>query len=266
MRGLIPGPHTLITGKILGPFQGQRHMNYDQPDYAGIDYIYADTKDEIMKGIRENIHYGADWIKIVIDDQKYIYSVEDLKYIVEVAANAGVKVCAHSVTERGARNAAEAGIGSIEHGFIMSDETLELAKKNDVWLVGTDFSKEVWEVYGAPHMYNVVLNRLKRAYKTGVKMAFGSDLVIEVPGYDRGKAALTLIDTWVDAEIPPIDILRAFTVNAADLLEMKNRRGLIKKGMTADIIATPENPLDNIHTLKDVNFVMKNGKVYKNDN
>ena len=97
-------------------------------------------------------------------------------------------------------------------------------------------------------------------------MAFGSDLVIEVPGYDRGKAAMTLIDTWVDAEIPSIDILRAFTVNAAELLEMKDRRGLIKKGMTADIIATPENPLDNIHTLKEVNFVMKNGKVYKNDN
>jgi len=263
-KGLIPGPTTLVTGKILGPLGGQHFVNFEQLEFPKIDYIYADTKDEMRKGIRENVHLGADWIKIVIDDQRYIYSVDDLKYIIEESANAGLKVCAHSVTERGARNAVEAGIASIEHGFDMSDETLRRAKEKGVWLVGTDFSKEVWDVYRAPQMYKVIVDRLKRAYRIGVQMAFGSDLVIDVPGYDRGKAALTLIDTWVDAEIPAADILRAFTVKAAQLLEMENRRGHIKPGMFADIIASPENPLDNIQTLKQVKFVMKNGKIYKN--
>lgn len=262
--GLIDGPTALVTGKIIAPFGGQLHVNYDNADYHKVDYIDADTPDEIIKAVRRNIHFGADWIKIVVDDQRYIYSAEDIKLIVEESGKAGVFVCAHCVTEQGAKNAIEGGVKSIEHGFIMNDESLKAAKEKGVWLVGTDFSKEVWDVYKRPDMYNVIVDRLKRAHKIGVKMAFGSDLVISVPGYDRGKAALTLIDTWVDAGIPAADIIRAFTVDAAVLLQLNKRRGYLKKGYVADIIATENNPVDDINTLKDVKFVMKNGKVYKN--
>lgn len=95
-------------------------------------------------------------------------------------------------------------------------------------------------------------------------MAFGSDVVVEIPGHTRGSAALTLLDTWLDAEVPAKDILRALTTNSAEMLDMAKRRGNIKPQMRADIIAVPENPLENILTLRDVKFVMKDGKVYKN--
>jgi len=259
----FPGPTTIVTGKIIAPMGGQLHMNFEHMRYPDIDYIEADTRDEMKKGIRQNLHLGADWIKIVIDDQRYIYSVEDVRFMVDEAAKSGVKVCAHCVTEQGARNAIEGGLASIEHGFVMSDEALRMAKEKDIWLCGTDFSKEIWEVYGRMEFYPKIVDRLKRAHKMGVKMAFGSDVVVEVPGHTRGSSALTLLDTWLDAEIPSADILRAMTVHAAEMLDMGKTRGNIKAGMRADIIAVPENPLENIKTLRDVKFVMINGKVFK---
>ena len=262
-QGKFPGPNTLVTGKIIAPLGGQMHMNFENMRYPDIDYIEADSREEMVKGIRQNLHLGADWIKIVIDDQRYIYSVEDIRFMVEESARSGVKVCAHCVTEQGARNAIEGGLASIEHGFVMSDEALKMAKEKGVWLCGTDFSKEIWDVYGGRQWYPKIVDRLKRAHKIGVKMAFGSDIVVEVPGHTRGSAALTFLDTWLEAEIPVGDILRAMTTNAAEMLDMGKIRGNIKEGMKADVIAVPENPLENIKTLRDVKFVMKDGKVYK---
>jgi len=259
----FPGPSMLVSGKIIAPMGGQLHMNFEHMRYPDIDYIEADTRDEMRKAIRQNLHLGADWIKIVIDDQRYIYSAEDVRFMVDEAARSGVKVCAHCLTEQGARNAIEGGLASIEHGFVMSDEALRLAKKKGVWLCGTDISKEVWGVYGIMTYYPQIVDRLKRAHKIGVKMAFGSDVVVEVPGHTRGSAALTLLDTWLEAEIPEIDILRAMTVHAAEMLNMEKTRGNLKAGMRADIIAVPENPLENIKTLRDVKFVMINGKIFK---
>lgn len=259
----FPGPHTIVSGKIIAPMGGQLHMNFEHMRYPDIDYIEADTRDEIKKGIRQNLHLGADWIKIVIDDQRYIYSAEDVRFMVEEAAKSGIKVCAHCVTEQGARNAIKGGLASIEHGFVMSDEALKMAKEKGVWLCGTDISKEVWEVYGRMDFYPIIVDRLRRAHKIGVKMAFGSDVVVEVPGHTRGSSALTLLDTWLDAKIPAADILRAMTVHAAEMLDMGKTRGNIKAGMRADIIAVPENPLENIKTLRDVKFVMRDGKVFK---
>lgn len=261
--GKIPGPNTLVTGKIIAPMGGQHRVNFEHLDYPKNEYIEADTRDEMRKGIRLNLHLGADWIKIVIDDQRYIYSAEDIRFMVEEAAQAGVKVAAHCATDRGARNAIEGGLASVEHGFFMSDETLKMAKDKGIWLCGTDFSREVWDVYGRPQLYPKIVDRLKRAYKIGVKMAFGSDVVVEIPGHTRGSAALTLLDTWRDAEVPAKDILRALTTNAADMLDMGKIRGRIEPQMKADMIAVPQNPLENILTLRDVKFVMKDGKVYK---
>lgn len=265
-QGKFPGPNTIVSGKIIAPMGGQLHMNFEHMRYPDIDYIEADTRDEMRKGIRQNLHLGADWIKIVIDDQRYIYSAEDIRFMVDEAAKSGVKVCAHCLTEQGARNAIEGGLASIEHGFVMSDETLRMAKEKGIWLCGTDISKVVWEVYGIMTYYPKIVDRLKRAYKIGVKMAFGSDVVVEVPGHTRGSSALTLLDTWLEAEIPAPDILRAMTVQAAEMLDMEETRGNIKEGLRADIIAVPGNPLENIKTLREVKFVMRDGKVYKHSN
>lgn len=267
-QGLIPGPTIINSGRIIAPFGGQYQLQPERRNLGEPEYFFADTKDEMRKAIRENVHFGARVIKIVVDDQRYIYSVEDIKYMIDEAARAGVKLAAHCVTEQGARNAAEAGVASIEHGFEMSNETLELAKKNNVVLVSTDFTEKAWLAYDMPaelakRFHARGVDRLRRAYKIGLTLAFGSDLIFYAPDETRGTWTMSQIESFVEAGIPPKDILRAMIPNAARLLGVDKTRGAISPGQFADIIAVPENPLDNILTLKQVNFVMKNGKVFK---
>jgi len=267
-RGLVPGPTIINAGRIIAPFGGQYFLRPERVELGSPEYFFADTRDEMLKAIRENIHFGALVIKIVVDDQKYIYSVEDIKYIVQEAGKAGLKVAAHCMTEQGARNAAEGGVASIEHGFRMSDEVLQLAKKNNVVLVGTDFTIEAAGYLGldpatSKFFHDTFIDRLKRAYRIGVTMAYGTDTFFEAPGHTRGTLAISYIDSFVEAGVSAKDILKIMTTNAAQLTGVEKQRGALKPGLFADIIATPENPLDNIQTLKKVSFVMKNGKVVK---
>lgn len=266
-RGIVPGPTMINSGRIIAPFGGQFQIQPERRGLSEPEYFFADTREELRKAIRENIHYGARVIKIVVDDQPYIYSVEDIKFVVEEARNAGLKVAAHCGTERGARNAAEAGVASIEHGIQMSNETLQLAKRNNVVLVGTEFTVKLSEYLGLPpdrarEFHANYVDRLKRAYKIGVPMVFGSDAFFDV-AENRGEQALSTIESFVEAGVANKDLLRYMTTDAARLLGVDTRRGAIKAGLRADIIATTENPLDNILTLKKVAFVMKNGKVIK---
>jgi imidazolonepropionase-like amidohydrolase len=267
-RGIVPGPTMIASGRIIAPFGGQYQVQPERPALAQPEYIYADTRDEIKKAIRENIHYGARVIKIVVDDQRYIYSVDDIKFIVEEAKNAGLKVAAHAWTEPGTRNAVEAGVASIEHAMHMSDETMRLAKKNNVVLVGTEFPARLFEYFGIPAaeakaLHDGYIARLKRAYKIGVPMVYGSDAFFDVESETRGEQALSIIESFVEAGVSNKDLLRYMTTDAAILLGVEGQRGAIKTGLRADIIAAQENPFDNIQTLKRVLFVMKNGKVFK---
>lgn len=270
-RGLIFGPTVINAGRIIAPFGGQYQLQPERRELGAPEYFFADTRDEMLKAVRENAHFGARVIKIVVDDQPYIYSVDDIKFIIAEAKNAGLRVAAHCVTERGARTAAEAGVSSIEHGFEMSDETLQIAKKNNVVLVGTDFTESAWGAYritpdGIKQLHAKTIDRLKRAYKIGVTLAFGSDLVFYDKGETRGTWTISQIDSMVEAGISNTDILKTLTTNGAKLNGLEKQRGAIKTGQFADIIAVPENPLENISTLKKVNFVMKNGKVFKKGN
>jgi imidazolonepropionase-like amidohydrolase len=264
-RGFFDGPTTLVSGKIIAPFGGQVRLNPERIDLARTDYLFADSHDEMRKAVRQNVYYGADWIKIAVDDQRYDYSVEDVRFIVEEADRAGLRVAAHCSTDEGARIAVAGGVASIEHGFMVSDKTLEMMKKEDVWLVGTDFSTEVTDVYGFAGLADLIVDRLRRAHRIGVRMAFGSDIVVEVPGHDRGSATLTFLDTWIAAEVPAADVLRALTTDAALFLHVDKRRGAVEEGLAADIIAVPRNPLEDILALREVAFVMKDGRVIKHD-
>jgi imidazolonepropionase-like amidohydrolase len=100
-RGLIPGPTMQNAGRIIAPYGGQFRLQPDRKGIVGAEYIFADTRDEMLKGIRENLHYGATVIKIVVDDQRYIYSPEDIRFMVDEAARAGVKLAAHVWTRQG---------------------------------------------------------------------------------------------------------------------------------------------------------------------
>ncbi|MFP5260635.1 MAG: amidohydrolase family protein [Blastocatellia bacterium] len=266
--GLIPGPTMINAGRIIAPFGGQYQLQPERPGLGEPEYLYADTRDEMLKAIRRNIHFGARVIKIVVDDQRYIYSADDIKFMVDEAGKAGLKVAAHCVTEAGARNAVEGRVASIEHGFRMSDEVLEMAKRNNVVLVSTDLTEKAWLAYQIPaadakRIHDSLIDRLRRAYKVGVTVAYGTDLVFSDPVESRGSWSMTFIENFTAAGWPTKATLQTMTVNSARLLGVEKQRGAIRPGLFADIIATAENPLDNILALKQVNFVMKNGKVFK---
>ncbi len=256
-RGLVPGPTMITAGRIIAPYGGQFHLQPDKPALAEPEYYFADTHDEMVKAVRENVHYGATVIKIVVDDQQYIYSTDDIIFIKNEAARAGLKLAAHAWTEPGAHNAAEAGVASIEHGFDMTDADLEIAKKNGVVLVGTEYLA----LDDTPEAHKQWVDRLARAYKVGVTLVYGTDATNLLADKTRGQDAMMGIDPWVEAGIPAPDILKAMTTSATRLLGVDKQRGTLKVGMAADLIATPDNPLTNIQTLKQVNFVMKNGAV-----
>ncbi len=266
--GKVLGPTMFIAGKILAPYGGQYRLNPDLPEPGLIDYFYADTRDEIQKAIRQNIHFGASWIKIIVDDasfRAYTYSAEDIRYIVEEAGRAGLKVAAHALNEMGARLAIEGGVATLEHGYEMSDETLQFAKDRGVVLVGCELGPgpDTHNELSHPDDIERIRDRLARAYRIGVEMVYGADILRQTPGFSKGDLAIGPIDTWEAAGIPPADILRAMTTDAARLLGVADERGGIRPGMAADLIGTAENPLDDIQALKRVSFVMKDGVVFR---
>lgn len=273
-KGWFTGPTVLATGKIIAPFGGQSRRI---PPEVGLfwlhEYIDADGEDEIRKAVRQNIYYGADAIKMVADNSAFYYSEQEIRAAVEEAHAAGLPVSVHVMEGEPARNVILGGADSIEHGFTLSDELLQLMKEKGTVLVGTDFpadhlarldpSGELFE--SAKEMGDKIIDRLKRAHKIGVKLVFGTDTVANLPGKNRGEMMLDYLAIWDAAGIPPADSLRAMTVDAAQFLQVEKTRGAIAKGLAADIIATSENPLDNLQALRKVMFVMKNGKVFRYD-
>jgi imidazolonepropionase-like amidohydrolase len=265
--GLVPGPTMINAGRIIAPFGGQfpEILSPERPNIGHPEYFYADTQDELKKAIRENILYGAKVIKIVVDDQPYIYSVEDIRFIVQQAHAAGKKVAAHCWTDKGAHNAALGGVDSIEHGPFMTDDTLRLAKQNNVVLVGTEYTQFVANEMRQPPLHGTYIDRLKRAYRVGIPMAFGSDLDLDIPGHDRGLLAASDVENYIEAGVPARTALQIMTLNGVRLLGIDKERGAIKPGLAADLIATPANPLDDLRTLEHVVFVMKDGTVIKHE-
>ncbi|HEX7312535.1 MAG TPA: amidohydrolase family protein [Pyrinomonadaceae bacterium] len=268
--GLVPGPTMLTAGRIIAPYGGQFHLQPGRRELGEPEYFFADTRDEMRKAVRENVHYGARVIKIVVDDQQYIYSVEDIKFIVAEARAVGLKVAAHAWTTAGIHNAVAAGVASIEHVNGITDEDIAVAKQGGITLVFTPFPEWALRELGsspeeAAKEYRDTGARLAAAYKLGATIAFGTDAAMAIPKYTRGTLSLAWIDSYVAAGMPPRAILQAMTVNAARLFGVERERGQLKPGMAADIIATPADPLEDIQTLKQINFVMKDGVVIKHD-
>jgi len=112
-------------------------------------------------------------------------------------------------------------------------------------------------------MEQLSIDRLKRAYKIGTKMAFGTDIVIDLPGLNRIQSNLKVLRNWTAAGIPPSYILQSMTINAAELLGIEKSRGVLEPSYWADIVAFKQNPVENIDAIKTIRFVMKEGKVVK---
>lgn len=270
-EGYFVGPTLLTSGKIIAAFGGQSSgFSHEQGPFWQYEYIDADTPDEIRKAVRKNIYYGANTIKLVADNGIFFYTEDEIKAAVSEAHNAGLTISIHVMGGQAATNVIIGGPDSIEHGFELSDAQLQLMQEKGIVLVGTDFPLEHLKAMGstdekAKKTADKIVDRLKRAHESGVIMAFGTDVILDLPGMTRGQMGLDYLKVWQMAGIPPAKILKCMTTNAAELLAIQDERGAIAEGQFADIIAVSENPLDNIEALKKVNFVMKDGFVIRHD-
>ncbi|MBK6355066.1 MAG: amidohydrolase family protein [Saprospiraceae bacterium] len=284
-RGDIEGPRMLVSTFALGATGGHADLTGFNPN---IDWKYnkdftgvADGESEIRKRVRNNVKWGADWIKVsatagVLSEEESAgapqYSLDELKVIVEEAHRWGRNVAAHAHGTEGIKLAIQAGVTSIEHGSLIDEDGIRMMKEKGVWLVADiyndDYILAEFSKKGYPQKVidkEKLIGRLQRenfqkAVKEGVKIAYGTDAGVYPHGWN-GKQFYYMVKFG----LTPIQAIQSATINAADLLNWKERTGSITKGKLADIIAVESNPLDDITKLEHVKFVMKDGIVYKNE-
>jgi imidazolonepropionase-like amidohydrolase len=264
-EGWIPGPQIINAGIIIGSTGGQfwptpemgiqKHVVYPE-------YIEADTPDELVKAVRQNMLYGAKVIKICADCKPWGYSVDDVKLVVAEAAKAGLKVEAHAQTVDGARRAIEGGVWSIAHDLGLDDANHRLMAKKGTFRAGTETPISLTDHQTEAGFKRDVAS-LRNAWENKVNITYSTDADYWVPGKTRGEVAISFIETWKAAGIPPKDILKAMTTTGYRCAQTESSRGPIKTGLAADLIAVPGNPLESIDALRDVQFVMKDGVVFK---
>jgi imidazolonepropionase-like amidohydrolase len=251
------GPTVIPSGKIIGPFGGQLHnVAPEQGRFWAYEYIDAENPDELRKAIRQNIFYGAQVIKLAADNSVFHYTAEDIKAAVEEAHRAGVKVAVHVYGGDAADQVILGGADSIEHGWELTDKQLSTMKERGMYLVGTDFPYEHLVALGQMVPMDAkgravgIIDRLRRANKIGVKMAFGADVVVDLPGKSRSDMAFDYLKVFREAGVANADMMRILTSNGADLLGISKQRGAVAVGLAADIIAMPSNPLEDTESLR----------------
>lgn len=282
--GKIDGPRIFTAEKSLASTGGhadptngaKRDLMGDPGPALGV----INGIDDAKKAVRQRYKNGADWIKITAtggvlsmakSGMNPQFSLEEIKAICETAKDYGFFVAAHAHGDEGMQRAILGGVKTIEHGTFMSDETMELMKKHDVYLIPTIIAgKSVTEKAVIPNYYPdmIVAKALDigprmqamfgRAYKKGVGIGFGTDAGVFTHG-DNAKEFVYM----VEAGMPAIKAIQSATLTNAMLLQMENEIGQIKEGFFADIVATETDPTKHIETLTDVVFVMKEGKIYK---
>ena len=284
--GKIPGPRVFTAGKSLAttgghadPTNGSSRKLIGNP---GPKEGVVNSVEDARKAVRQRYKNGADWIKITAtggvlsvakSGDNPQFTIEEIKAICETAKDYGMYVAAHAHGDEGMRRAIIGGVKTIEHGTYMSTGTMELMKKHDAYLVPTiTAGKEVAEKAKIAGFYpDIVVPKalavgpqiqgtFASAYKKGVGIAFGTDAGVFKHG-NNGKE----FGFMVEAGMPAMETIQSATVTNAMLLNMESEIGQIKKGFYADIIAVDDDPTKNIATMENVVFVMKDGKVYKNE-
>ena len=266
-QGWLPGPTVIPSGLIIGGLGGQfsptPQMEIDHK-ITYPEYLEADTRDEIIKGVRRNALFGARVIKICVDCKRWGYTTDEIKLFIDEAAKAGLKVAGHVQTAAGAQRAIDAGIWSIEHAVALNDTLHKQMAAKGIWRAGTE-TPVTLVGHTTAAAYERTVAGLKNAFANHVPLTFSTDADYYVPGKTRGEVAIEFLTTWKAAGIPATEILRAMTINGYKVATIENERGPIRVGMPADFIAVPGNPLDSIDALRDVQFVMKDGTVFKKD-
>jgi imidazolonepropionase-like amidohydrolase len=273
--GFVSGPRIIPSAHAIGITGG----HCDDTGWApGINELgpergIADGVDEVIKAVRYQTKHGAKVIKVCATAGVLSFdatvgaqqlSDAELQAIVQEAARHGLKVAAHAHGLEGAKAAIRAGVASIEHGSMLDDEAVNLMKQRGTYLVPTTALRDV-SLGELPPLIKakrdqiavVAKESLQRAARAGVKIALGTDAGVLPHGRNGEEAA-----AMVDRGMRPVEVLRAATVNAAELLGLSDR-GVIAAGKLADLIAVRGNPLQDMGVLKQVPWVMKGGEVVK---
>jgi imidazolonepropionase-like amidohydrolase len=274
-QGWLPGPTVIPSGPIIGSTGGQLWPTpemYKEHKMMFPEYIDADSPDEIVKAIRQNMLFGARTIKLCIDCKPWGYSVDDIKLAIAEAAKGGCKVEGHVQTPDGAQRAIEAGIYIIAHGNALTPEHHRQMAEKGIFRAGTDTPFTRYR--GTEAAFKQTVAKLRDAWEKKVPLTFSTDfdywnerMKNEKTGewLTRGEMTIAFLDTWKAANIPPADVLRAITINGYKAADVIRERGPIKAGFFADLIAVSGDPLTDIDALRNVQFVMKNGVVFKKD-
>lgn len=275
-KGLFTGPRLQVSTMALSITGG--HMNLtglaphiDVPQLAAI----TDTPTEMIKEVRRQIKYGADWIKIYttgtvrhIDAETLEplpqMSLEEVKMIVEECDRWGIPVAAHAYGGEGATNAILGGVRSIEHGFFLTEEQLKAMVKHGTYWSPTMI---IYVLSAQNHPDDPLRQKIveghkrtfKKALELGVKIAFGTD----VGAFPHGTAAREF-ELMVDYGMTPMQAIKSATSVAAELMQWQDDIGRIEEGKYADIIAVSGDPLEDIRALEQVKFVMKDGQIVRN--
>ncbi|WP_291120170.1 metal-dependent hydrolase family protein [Flavobacterium sp. UBA6135] len=284
-KGVTKGPRIFAAGKSIAttgghadPTNGRnKKLMGDPGPLEGV----VNSPEDGVKAVRQRYKEGADVIKITAtggvlsvakSGKNPQFTIEEIKAITQTAKDYNMLTAAHAHGDEGMQRAILGGIKTIEHGTFMSDATMELMKKFDVYLVPTiTAGKEVAEKAKITGFYPEIVRpkalevgpqiqeTFGKAYKKGVKIAFGTDAGVFPHGINAKEFTY-----MVEAGMPQLAAIQSATIVNAKLLGVENEIGQLKENFFADIIAVNENPLEKISTLEQVTFVMKDGKIYKN--
>jgi imidazolonepropionase-like amidohydrolase len=279
--GDLPGPRIVASGPALGTTGSHADNSLLAPEYKVPSEGIADGVPALMQRTRETIKYGADVIKIVATGGVLSkgdspgaeqFSDEEIRAIVTEAHRLGRKVAAHAHGASGIKQAVLAGVDSIEHGSFIDEECIRLMKEKGTYLVPTlylgDWLPQNYQKIGLPEFavekMKVVIpaarENISRAFKSGVRVAFGTDAAVYPHGSNGHEFAV-----MVKLGLSPMQAIQSATINAADLLGWSGRVGSIEAGRYADIVAVTGDPATDVTILERVDFVMKGGQVIKDN-
>jgi imidazolonepropionase-like amidohydrolase len=269
--GLVDGPRMLVATRGIAAV-GQYPPFNVRPDLIGFPTgaQMISGVEEARRAVREQIGHGADVIKVYADWRHPTLTTLEMQVVVEEAHKAGLKVAAHATTPEGIRNAVTAGVDSIEHGHGADKASLQLMKSKGTYLVPTlsvvdaAMARRFGGATNSPQAL-AFLDSLKRAMsmakEIGVKIADGSDAA-DSGSHGRNAAEL---EAMTKRGLTALEAIRAATTSAADLIGWSDKVGALEHGMYADLIAVDGDPLADIKVLQKTPFVMKGGKMIRND-
>jgi imidazolonepropionase-like amidohydrolase len=276
-EGQIPGPRLFVATRAISTTGGYPLEGYAPELTLPKGVQIADGPVETRKAAREQLEHGADWIKVYMTHRSWVgekgelvsqptLTVDELKAVVDEAHGWGRKVACHAYGGVGLQRALDGGCDSIEHGLLISDAQIAQMKRQGTWYCPTlAVYYTDWAPANTPDGERDRLRAtsheqsFRKALHAGLRIVFGTDM----GGIKWTEPIAQEFDRMVELGMPPADALRAATVNAAEMLGLSGKLGAIAPGAYADIIAVPGDPVRDIKTLHNVQFVMKNGQVVR---